>query len=401
MKDIRDCDIWQSLMNYMSALDSPYSRDYIFYLHMLSQCKIAYSKEIPTAGVMFKRDHYDLLINPEFLKSLSIEERLGVIKHEMLHILNGHLTTQLEEERNPTGWNLATDCAINQMIQKEHLPQGGITPETFPIKTKCPENKSAVQYYDMLDIDPEDEHKQDLGENAGDHSIWEKSEGDSQIAKDIAKAMAEKSAESTLNSSNPGNLPGEYSNWIELLSTPNEVNWKQVLRSIVGNKRANRRKTILRRDRRNPNYEHIKGKTKDRIFELLVVSDVSGSVSNEALVSLWNEIVQIIKVTNTPTTLIQIDTEPYEPQELKKNVTKLERKASGGTVLAPALEKAKERNVHYDAIVVTTDNYLFKEDVQPFLDTGKRVVWLVDPTGGDPLPGQDSGKSTYIKLKGD
>ena len=144
--------------------------------------------------------------------------------------------------------------------------------------------------------------------------------------------------------------------------------------------------------------EHIKGKTKDRVFDLLVISDVSGSVSDDALIEVWNEITGIAKVTNTPCQLIQIDTQPYPPQELKRNTSKLERKASGGTILAPALERAKQHRVPYDALVVTTDGYLYADDVQPFIDTGKRVIWLIE-SNGQIMPEMNQGKSMAIKLK--
>jgi predicted metal-dependent peptidase len=399
---------WKETVNAMSVMASPYSRDYVFYMHMLSQCSVFFTDEVPTAAVTFKRDHYELLLNPEFMEPLPIEQRLGVIKHEQLHILNGHLTFQLDLERNMQSWNYATDCAINQMITGDHLPQGCILPASFPSKKKCPDNLSAVQYYDFLE-DNKDESKMPQsgeGDREGgdgaptmdDHSTWQDSEGDPQIAKDLAKSMAEKSADATQKSSSPGTIPSEYSDWINLLSTKREVDWKKVLRNIVGNKKANRRKTILRRDRRSPHFEHIKGKTKDRVFELLVVCDVSGSVSDSDLQQTLPEICSISKLTNTPTSLIQVDTQPCEPEKIKAQITRFERKASGGTQLAPALTKADECGLKYDALVVITDGYLFNDDINPFRETGKKVIWLITPDG-QIMDEMNEGKMMAIRLK--
>ena len=397
---LNDLTEWTEAINSMAALKSPYSRDYVFYLHMISQCRSQLSTEIDTLAVCFKRDHYELLVNEEFFRNLSLEERLGVIKHEMLHILHGHLTYQSDMMPSPKRANVAMDCAINQSIASDHLPQGCILPATFPSKNKCPDNLSSIKYYDLL----EDQDEDNMPDSLDDHSAWGDSDedghssGDPQVAKDIAKSMAEKSAAATQGGTNPGNVPGEYSDWINLLSTPREVNWKKVLRNIVGNKKANRRKTILRRDRRNPHMEHIKGKTKDRVFNLAIISDVSGSVSDEALRSLWGEILHICKQVGVVPTLCQIDTQAYEPQVLKANSSKLERKASGGTVLSPAIQKLKDTRTPFDALVVTTDGYLFDDDIQPFLELNKRVVWLVEPNG-QLMPQMSEGKMIGIKLK--
>ena len=406
MKRLQDLPEWVETMNAMSVTKSPFAVDYVYYLHMLSQCKCYLTDRIETAAVCFKRDHYDLMINETFFAGLPIEQRLGILKHEMLHILYGHLTFQHQSQHEPKKWNLSTDCALNQHINRDHLPQGCILPDNFPTKHKAPLNLTSEQYYDLLEKDGDEGKMQQMmegqgsGENgSGDHGSWADSEGDEQIAKDLAKNMAEKAAHNTSNSKSPGRLPSEYSKWIELLSTKREVDWKKVLRGIVGNKKAFQRKTILRRDRRSPHMDHIKGRTKDRVFNLLVVSDVSGSVSDDALIEVWNEITNISKTTNTPTTLIQIDTEAYPPEELKRNTRKMTRRASGGTYLSPALEKAKEHHIDYDAIVVTTDNELFNDDYDPFYATGKRLIWLIDSNGRDPLPEQNSGKSIAIKLK--
>lgn len=396
--NIRECDEWKTTMNAMSSLKSQYSRDYVFWLHMISQMKISYSRRLETAGVRFMNDHYEMLVNPEFFAELPMEQRLGLLKHECQHILYGHCTFAKKDYQDQALANIAQDCAINQQITFAHLPTGCILPSNFPSKQKCPEGRTADQYYELLEQD-KDEQKMKGSKTLDDHGMWDEGEGDADIAQDVAKSMADKAADATQNSTNPGNLPSNYAEVMDLLTRTSEVDWRKVLRNIVGNKKANRTKTILRRDRRSPHMEHIKGTKRDRIFELLVISDVSGSVSNQQLLEVWGEIINIGKVTNVDPMLIQIDTQAYEPELLKKNTKQLDRKAHGGTILAPALAKAAERKIHYDALVVTTDNYLFDNDWDPFYELKVPVIWLVDSDGGNAQPGQTSGKHRYFKLK--
>ncbi len=56
---------------------------------------------------------------------LTQEEKLTILEHEILHILNKHIVRL--ENRDGYVWNLATDLAINQFLKS--LPNGGICPD--------------------------------------------------------------------------------------------------------------------------------------------------------------------------------------------------------------------------------------------------------------------------------
>ena len=384
-----------TLVAMITSQGSVDTSDYMFYGHMLAKCKKSIDTSLNApAAVSFQNTKFILHINPIFFSMFTLPERLGVLKHEMLHILNGHLDRLGDKEMK--GWNYATDCAINQLINKQHLPEGCILPDNYPSTKKAPKDKTAEFYYGLLD-DPEnpdnsDEEDPDNKEGSDknpqgngpgnlmdDHGKWQESTGDPELQKDITKDMIEKAVDSTIKSK--GRLPANLSDYLSLHTRKNEVNWKTVLRNIVGNKKANTRRTVMRRDRRFPNRPDIKGKTKDRVFNLLVVSDVSGSVSDTALVALLGEIRHICKLTNTPVDLIQVDTVPHKPEKLKANTQTVERKAQGGTELAPALDMAKEHRLDYAAVVVTTDGYLWDEDIIPFKNTKKPIIWLIEKEG--------------------
>lgn len=393
-----------------------YGQSYMFYGHIIAKCRKRIMPELQApAAITFKHDAYELMINPEMFEKFPLEARLGVLKHEMLHILNGHLNRI--DDRVMLGWNYATDCAINQLIDRDHLPKitkedlegadpeivkeltakgkmpkvgdiQGILPENYPAKkgVKVPTNETAEHYYTLLE-DPKDPQgngsnsssSSSIGDGMDDHSVWQEVEGDPELQKDITKKMIEDAMNNTQKAR--GNLPSQVSDWLSIHSRKAELDWRKVLRNIVGNKRANTRRTLMRRDRRFPNRPDIKGKTKDRTFNLLIVSDVSGSVDDNALLALLGEVQHICTVTNTAVDLIQVDAQAFAPEKLSKNTKIIERKASGGTILHPALEMAKQHRIDYNAIVVTTDGYLSSNDVYEFQKTNKRVIWLIEPNG--------------------
>lgn len=381
-----------------------YSSTYLFYAHILAQCRIVFDTSLPAAaGVNFEHDHFNLFINPldsvehngqsiPGFNKLPHAIRLGVLKHEALHIITNHI--QRRQDRHHEAFNYAADCAINQLIDAKHRGEGWILPETPVFKTTPPPNLTAEQYYEYINVQyTNDSSKQP----DGSHGKWDESTGDPELQKDITANMLNRAADATLKSI--GSLPDEYSYWLALVTRKNEVDWRQVLRRITGNKRADVKRTLMRPNRRQPEIEWIKGRTKDRKFSTLIVSDVSGSVDDAALLQLWAECIHVVKMTNTDATLIQVDTAPTEPERLTAQTKVIQRKACGGTNLSPALKRAQERHVQFNCVVVTTDGYLNESDVQNFADLNMPVIWLIE-SGGTVMPSMDSGKMRSFKLKG-
>lgn len=382
----------QAMANMFS--NPNYSNSYLFYAHIIAQCKVIFDTEIQApAGINFMHDHYNLYINPELFNELPIEHRLGVLKHEMLHVIYLHVFRK--DDRDHQAFNYATDCAINQHIDLKHLPDDCITPANFPSKTSpVPPKLTAEQYYELID---KDKLPPDGGGTLDDHGKWDESKGDKDLQQDIAKSMMDKATSQTQKSR--GNLPSEYAELMELLSRKREVDWRQVLRRITGNKRVGVRKTIMRRDRRLPNAEWIKGRTKDRKFDLLVISDVSGSVSDSALLSLWGEVRHICDLTQSSIGLIQVDTKPSKPEQLTKSTKIVTRKACGGTFLSPAIEMARTHHISFNAVVVTTDGYLDDSDVEAFTRLKVPIIWLVESEGRI-MPSMTSDGMKAFQLKG-
>lgn len=63
---------------------------YGFFLLMLN--KVWDNKAVPTAGVSKNGINYQLAINEDFWTSLSEAHRIGLLKHELLHIAYFHLS---------------------------------------------------------------------------------------------------------------------------------------------------------------------------------------------------------------------------------------------------------------------------------------------------------------------
>jgi len=391
-----------------------YSKDYLFYAHIIGQCSIVIDHDLPApAGVSFQLDHYNLYINPKQFDVFPLLHRLGVLKHEMLHVIFDHIHRL--DSRECRLWNYATDLTINQMIELDHLPETDFIPDVLSkiINKPIPLNKSAEFYYELLkdsDIlkDSDDKKSSGEGKESGEgkgsgegkesgepkgHEKWEESVGDPDLQRDVTKNMVERAQQSTIKSN--GNVPNACSDWLSMLTRKAELNWKRVLRGIVGNKKVNKRTTISRRDRRFPHRDDLRGKVRDRTFNLLVVADVSGSMSDKAVIRTLSEVRHVCDVTKTSVNLIQVDSVAYQPEILTKKTSIIDRKGSGGTDLRCAIDMAK--SLDYQAIVVLSDGYVDESDVESFNKTNKRVIWLIESDGV--VPDGLSSRSHAFKLK--
>ena len=107
-----------------------------------------YRMDLPTAGVSKQGIGVQLSINPEFFMGLTIDQRIGLLKHELLHISFGHLIYRDSFEDKKL-FNIAADIEINQYIDSIQLPEGGLTLDSFP-ELNLPSRAGTKVYYDLL-----------------------------------------------------------------------------------------------------------------------------------------------------------------------------------------------------------------------------------------------------------
>lgn len=116
------------------VLDQP------FFGALALNLEVREDKSAPTAYTNGKVLGY----NPEFINSLSKDELLGVIAHEVMHCASGHPWRR--DAREPFRWNVACDMVINETLVQVgfKLPKGCVV---------CPaefRGKSAEWIYERL-----------------------------------------------------------------------------------------------------------------------------------------------------------------------------------------------------------------------------------------------------------
>jgi len=97
--------------------------DHPFFGTLLLHAPLRETFEIPTMAT----DGYAIYYNPAFVETLTDDEALGVLLHEVLHAAYSHLPRR--GGRDPLRWNVAADIVVNGIVEREGvgcLPQGAL-----------------------------------------------------------------------------------------------------------------------------------------------------------------------------------------------------------------------------------------------------------------------------------
>ena len=351
-----------------------------------------YRKDLPTAGVSKNGIGIQLAINPEFFEGLPEKHRIGLLKHELLHVSFGHLIMR-DRFKCPKLFNIAADLEINQYINDDYLPEGGVTMEMFA-DLNLDKRAGTTYYYEKLEEAQEAGNCPNLenilnqmcGNSMYDHPTWGEFEDLSEADKKLIEKQIEHQLKETADATEKrqGHIPGELMEIIERLRTiePPSFPWKQYLRRFVGNSSISYTKKLRRKyNKRYVGNPGLKIKFKNHIC---VGVDTSGSVSNSELKEFMNELCHMHK-TGHQITVVQCDTsinsiEVFNP---KKD---WDIKGRGGTDFQPVGDHYNEKGV-YTALIYLTDGEAYTPDNCP-----KNTLWVHSSSNycsiNEDLPGQ-------------
>jgi len=349
-----------------------------------------FTDQIPTAGVSKHGIGMQLTINPEFYINLSNFHRIGLIKHELLHIAFGHLLMR-DIYSNHKLFNIAADLEINQYIDINKLPEGGLLLSSFP-ELNLPSKAGTKVYYNLLEQAQEDGTSPSLdnlmdkmdGESEYCHGTWNEfddlSEPDKKLMEKQVEHQLKQSAETTIKKQ--GDIPGEFKDIIERLFhiEPAKFDWKSYLKRFVGNSSVVYTKKLRRKyNKRYSGSPGLKIKFKNHI---LVGVDTSGSVNNDELQEFFSELAHMSK-TGHKISVAQCDTRLRTVEEFNPKKD-WEIHGRGGTSFQPVIDHYNEKG-SYTALIYLTDGEAYPPDNCP-----NNTLWCLSSISdmNDELPGQ-------------
>lgn len=373
-----------------------------FYGHLFSSLNREIKMEIPTACIAFHPDsnYLGLWINPKFWNEQLVGKtnsetnnyRMGVLKHEILHIVYKHIF-RANEFSDKKLFNIAADIVINQQIINSHLIDDACTIDKFP-DYKLKLNETTEYYYTILKKKKEENDKKkqedknqsdknlDSFYNSPDdnfgHNKWSELNEEYKGVQDLIDAKLEAQlhdiANKLKNTDAWGNVPGFIRDYIDEMTRPKQasINWKQQLRKFATSSNKTYIKNTIRRPSKR--YGTTPGTKIKHKQKLLVAIDTSGSVDIESLTKFFGEIHHIYK-GGASVRIVECDTDIHAEYDytgkMPSSIT-----GRGGTDFNAPFIYANKYNP--DAIIYFTDGYCTPPKVK--MRTNK-VMWIICKNG--------------------
>lgn len=337
------------------------------------------SKEIPTIS-MSAIPSPKLIYNREWYEGLKDEHAVGVIIHELLHLILLHPVRR--NGRDYGLWTIACDMAVNEHVDRKLLPDDSVTVEKIAdeIREKIPGQKSAEYYYEVLSENEEKlsfvgrDHELRIVLNSGQELKANNSmEGDSSEVN--RNAFICNISELIRQSKSECEVPGTVAGFIDEIYRPYEINWRNVLkRFLTGKGKVLKRKTFKKESKR---FENMPGSKRSTGIKALLALDESGSISDKQTAKFYNELLQIKNITGASLSVTRFDTECTQPVPIESYIRKKERVKNGGTDFRPVFELADRMGIHL-LIVFTDGDGTAPEHVN------QNVLWVLTGSGKKP-----------------
>jgi len=364
-----------------------------YFLFQLSR-DISFTISSPTA-VTFKGANYVIYFNPLIYLNLNLKQMEATIKHEILHILSMHLlrARELRGKHSTLAINMAMDIVVNSYLN--YPPPYATTLEATNAKYGLQlVPYASFEYYvkrlqaalDLMEEEDTSENNDINNENiieteydaARTHDLWDSSD-------DVDASTLSEFTEKIIHLSQKGELPDYVENMIASLhNCKGELPWNLYLNRLMGSVESNKKKTVTRRDRRQPDRLDLRGQLRSHKANIVVAVDISGSISDEEFKQAMVEVLTIVKNYKHEVTIIECD-DVIRREYTVKSIRDLKDRihTRGSTKFNPVFEYANHKNVNL--LVYFTDGK--GEERLNSIPRGYHILWVI------------SGKEDTLSLK--
>ncbi len=322
-----------------------------------------------------------IILNPVRCEQLNDDEFIGLIMHELGHIIFMHAARRMG--RDNERWNEAGDHAINLVVKRDmgySLPAGGLYDERYV-------DMSAEEIYDAL---PQNNQGGSGSSCAGDlkegrfdvHLPFPS--GEEETVKDMI-ALANAVWES-LPSDKRGTLGAGIQEHLKRLFKP-VVPWERKFHRFIGETLSREDYSMTPPNRRYLMYDlYLPSLRSWNLGRVVMDIDVSGSVRTRQLDAFASEAKKISTLIEectiiTSDTMVQQVVKCHEVSQFLKT---LEFKGRGGTDHRPVFDAIKEMRLEPELFIGLTDGEsIFPEKKPPY-----PVIWCLTKAGSTPPWGE-------------
>jgi len=333
-----------------------------FFATIVCNLPIIEDRSIPTMATNGKR----ILYNPEFVDTMSLDNTMAVLCHEVGHCMFNHMFRR--GTRNAKRWNIAGDYVINDLIVNERigtLPEGALIDATLVQQG----GGTADGVYALL---PE-EDGDDSGYAGTGIDLCEDAPGDAAEQAQAEAEMRVAVAQAARVAQAAGKLSPGVARLVEEALAP-KVDWRVVLRNFLTSK-AKIDLSYARPNRRFMSHDLIMPSLDgNSLGEIAIAVDCSGSIGASEIAAFAAEITAIHEDCRpSKVHVIYFDSkvshyESYEPDDQLD----IRPHGGGGTAFSPIFQYVSSNGIDPAACVVLTDLWCSDFGPQPHYP----VLWV-------------------------
>lgn len=328
-----------------------------------------------------KVNGFIMYFNPLLFLQCDKKEMAALFKHEIYHMMYLHYerVNDLKNKYSNEVISMAIDISINQFVKNMPMEACRLDTVNREFNIELKENRSIEEYASEIQKAITERLKKSSNEKNSDsiarefdiakgHEVWDEIDISDQSIKENVKKIA-----TSLKSSGK---PDEILKIISGFEEKEELSWQNILQRMIPAVKSGYRKTITRRNRRQPERMDLRGRLANHIPELVIAIDISASMTDEDIKKIMVEILAIVRNREAKITVVECDNEIRRIYSLRspKDIKPRSEK-NGSTSFSPVFEYVREKGLNDSIIIYFTDGVGEKElKVKPL---NKKIIWVL------------------------
>lgn len=411
--DMNDLGVGAKPEKFVQAMSKLIMQHPFYAVILMDAMKVVFTEDVEIMAT----DGVGIYVNPTYIESLTVDEIMFILCHEVLHYILQHMGRgKIYKDRgfgpdlkpyNHGRMNKAADYIINDMLVRGKvgtLPKDKKTGKQIGLHDVKIANFDDIadEVYTKLPDDPDGDDG-DGGGSGGDgdgngdgHGNFDEHLDPSANQPAPSEADVKRTVAQARNAAKAqGKMPAELERLVDDIIEP-QKDWKEQLRDEMTSAIGNDESTWARPNRRrlcmNPSI-YMPGTTGHAAGTVVVQVDTSGSISQAELTAFLSEVSGIVSDARPERCLVlwvDAAVAGVEDIDYPEQLLELTPKGGGGSDMRVAFDWVKEQGFAPSCLVTLTDGWVEFPDEEP----GFKNVWCItDEDKTSPV-----GTSLHLKV---
>ena len=329
-----------------------------------------------------------MYFNPVLFLKFEKKEMAALFKHEIYHMMYSHYEREknLKNKYSNESISIALDISINQYIKNMQMEAQRIDTVSRELDVKLMENRTVEEYAEVIQnaINKRIEKSKNKDVSSDSiareidiskaHEVWEEI--------DISDKSIDENVKKIALSLRDRRGPEDILKIIQGYDQKAELSWEEMLKRLIPSVKSGYKKTITRRDRRQPERMDLRGRLSNNVPEVIIAIDISASMTDDDIKKIMIEVLAITRNRAANITVVECDSEIRRVYKLRK-AEDIQKRISknGSTLFMPVFNYIKENNLRDSILIYFTDG-VGEKDLK-FKPINRKTIWVL--TGDEDL----------------